>query len=160
MKLFNTLLGIKTGKKDLPLRAIFIENAFYWKEWAYFIYYYDIRTNSYYINDLDYPWTENRTSAINIIEHIITKAYLQEMTSLVNILKRIQINKKPNVFCFYRQRTWLMIMDKINLKAIRWKRWTVVGFKNPTWNVNDSDYVKVYKLKKNLSDLFSKKHME
>jgi hypothetical protein len=29
MKLFNTLLEIKTGKKDLSLSAIFIENALY-----------------------------------------------------------------------------------------------------------------------------------
>lgn len=35
----------------------------------------------------------------------MTKAYLQEVTSLVNILKKISINKKPKVYCFYRQRT-------------------------------------------------------
>ena len=55
MKLFNTLLEIKTGKKDLPLRAISIENSLYPNKESYFIYYYDILTNSYYINDLDYP---------------------------------------------------------------------------------------------------------
>ena len=156
MKLFNTLLEIKTGKKDLPLRAIFIENAIYWWTWAYFIYHYDTLNNIFYINDLDYPWTENRTSAINIIEHIINKAYKQEMNSLNDILKIIQINIKPKIYCFYRQTSWLIIMDKINLKTIRWKRWDILGFKNPTWDINDSNYVKVNKLKKNLSDLFSK----
>ena len=85
MKLFNTLVEIKTGKKDLHLKAIFIENAFFSKEWAYFIYYYDLKSNTYYVNDLNYPWTENRTSAINIIEQIMTKAYLQEATSFINI---------------------------------------------------------------------------
>lgn len=29
MKLFNTLLEIKTGKKDLDTKAIFIEDAIY-----------------------------------------------------------------------------------------------------------------------------------
>lgn len=29
MKLFDTLLEIQTGKKDLPLRAIFIEDSLY-----------------------------------------------------------------------------------------------------------------------------------
>lgn len=32
MKLFNTLLEIKTSKKDLVLKAIFIENALFSKE--------------------------------------------------------------------------------------------------------------------------------
>jgi len=29
MKLFNTLLEIKTGKKDLPMKAISIESTFH-----------------------------------------------------------------------------------------------------------------------------------
>lgn len=159
MKLFNTLLEIKTGKKDLPLSAIFIENALYWWEWAYFIYHYDTINNVFYINDLNYPWTENRTSAINIIEQIVTKAYKQEMNSLNDIMRIIQINNKPKIYCFYRQTSWLIIMDKINLKTIRWKNKEIIGFKNPTWDVNDSNYVKVHKLKKNLLDLYSKKNI-
>ena len=75
MKLFNTLLEIKTGKKDLALKAVFIEDSLYGWEGAYYIYHYDIENNTFYINDLDYPWTENRISAINIAEQIITKAY-------------------------------------------------------------------------------------
>jgi len=160
MKLFDTLLEIQTGKKDLPLRAIFIEDSLYWEEWAYFIYHYDTLNNIFYINDLNYPWTENRTNAINIIEHIITKAFKQEMNSMNDILKIIQINLKPKIYCFYRQKSWLIIMDKINLKTIRWKNKEIIGFKNPIWDVNDSNYVKVHKLKKNLLNLYSKKHME
>ena len=136
MKLFNTLLEIKTGKKDLPLKAVFIKNSFFWWEGAYFIYYYDMLNHAFYINDLDYPWTENRTSAINIIEHIITEAYRQEMNSFMDILKKIQITKKPKVYCFYRQRTGLIIMDKINLKTIRWKKRVILGFKNPIYILN------------------------
>ena len=160
MKLFNTLLEIKTGKKDLQLKAIFIENSLYWKERTYFIYHYDMVNNTFYINDLNYPWTENRASAINIIEHIITKAYKQEMNSLVDILKKVQMTQKPTVYCFYRQRTGLIIMDKINLKTIRWKKWVIVGFKNPTWDVNDSNNLKLEKLKNNLLNFYSKKYLE
>jgi hypothetical protein len=32
MELFNILLEIKIGKKDLPLKAVFIENSIYEKE--------------------------------------------------------------------------------------------------------------------------------
>lgn len=160
MKLFNTLLEIKTAKKDLPLSAVFIENALYWWEWAYFIYHYDTLNNIFYINDLNYPWTENRTSAINIIEQIVTRAYKQEIYSLNDIMRIIQSSNKPKIYCFYRQTSWIIIMDKINLKTIRWKNREIIGFKNPTWNINDSNYVKVAKLKRNLLDYYSKKHME
>jgi len=51
-------------------------------------------------------------------------------------------------------------MDKINLKIIRWRNWTIIGFKNPTWDINDSNYVKVHKLKKNLLNFYSKKNIE
>ena len=160
MKLFNTLLKIQTGKTDLQKSAVFIENSYFWWEWTYFIYHYDSLKNIFYINDLNYPWTENRTSAINIIEHIITKAYKQEMNSLSDILKILQINKKPKIYCYYRQKSGLIVMDKINLKIIRWKDWNIIKFINPTWDINDSNYVKVAKLKKNLLNLYSKKHMD
>lgn len=160
MKLFNTLLEIKTGTKDLPLKAIFIDNAFVWWKWAYFIYYYDMLNNTFYINDLDYPWTENRISAINIIEQIITKAYKQEMNSFINILKKVYITKKPKVYCFYKQGTGLIIIDKINFKAIRWKKWVILGFKTHSWDINDNNDVKVMKLKNNILNFYSKKHME
>ena len=156
MNLFNTLLEIKTGNKDLPLKAIFVENSYYGWEGTYFIYYYDVINNTFYINDLDYPWTENRTSAINIIEHIVSNAYKQDINSFKDIL----YTKKPKVYCFYRQRTGLVIMDRINLKAIRWKRWSIVWFKNPSWDINDSNNVKLEKLKNNLLELYSKKHID
>ena len=160
MKLFNTLLEIKIGKKDLPTRAVFIENALYGWWWTYFIYHYDSVNNIYYINDLDYEWTENRVSALNIIEQIIIKAYKQEMNSLHEILKIIHKNNKPKVYCFYRQRTRLIVLDKINLKAIKWKKWNIIWFQNTKWNINDSNKTKVKKLKSNLLDFYSKKHIE
>lgn len=160
MKLFNTLLEIKTGKKNLPLKAIFIENAFIWNKWSYFIYHYEINNNTFYINDLEYPWSENRIDAISIIEHIATKAYRQEINSYWWMIKKVLQYDKPKIYCFYRQSSWLLIMDKMNLKVVRWKKWNILRFKNPTWNIHDSNYVKVHKLKKNLLKYYSKKDME
>lgn len=159
MKLFNTLLEIKIGKKDLALKAVFVENSIFWWEWAYFIYHYDSLNNIYYINDLDYEWTENRISAINIIEQIMTKAYKQEMNSLWDILKIIQINNKPKVYCFYRQRTWIIAIDKINLKTIKSNKWDIIGFQNPRWDVHDNNKIKVKKLRSELLDFYSKKNV-
>jgi len=159
MKLFNTLLEIKTSKKDLPLKAIFIENSFHSKEWSYFIYHYDIKNNAFYINDLDYSWTENRVNAIDIIEHIITTAYKQELNSYSGVVKKVLQYNKPKVYCFYRQNNWLLVIDKINLKVIRWKKWNILRFKNSTWNIYDSNSLKVAKLKKNLIDLYSNKYI-
>ena len=160
MKLFNTLLEIKVAKKDLPLWAVFIDKAINSNEWSYFIYHYHMINNTYYVNDLDYPWSDKRINAINIIEHIMTKAYKQELLSYRGITKKVLQYDKPKVYCFYRQSSWLLIMDKINLKVIRWKKWNILRFKNPLWDINDSNYVKVYKLKKNLLDLYSKKSFE
>jgi len=160
MKLFNTLLEIKTGKKDLALKAVFIEDSLYGWEGAYYIYHYDIENNTFYINDLDYPWTENRISAINIAEQIITKAYKQEMNSFFDIFKKVQITKKPKVFCLYKQKTGLLAIDKINLKTIKWKKWVILGFKNPIWDTKDSNNVKLEKLKNNLLSFYSKKNIE
>lgn len=155
MKLFNKLLEIKIRKKDLLMKAIFIENSLYWKKGAYFIYHYDNINNNFYINDLDNLWVKNRTSAINIIEHIITKAYRQEMYSFYNPFG-LNRYRKPKVFCIYRQRTWLPIIDKINLKTIRWENWKIKWFKNPIWDINDSNNIKIEKLKNNFQSFYSK----
>lgn len=54
MKLFNTLLEIKTAQKGLPLKAIFIEKSSDAGVGTYFIYYYDVLNHTFYINDLNY----------------------------------------------------------------------------------------------------------
>ena len=159
MKLFNTLLEIKTSKKDLPMKAVFIENSLYPTEWAYFIYYYDLVNHTFYINDLYYLWTKYRTSAINIIENIITKAYKQEINSLAPHLAKSLIIKKPKVYNFYKTKDWLIIIDKINLQAIRWKEGDIFWFKNPVWNVNDSNEIKADKLKNNILDFYENQPM-
>jgi hypothetical protein len=159
MKLFNNLLEIKTWKKEHPLKAIFIENSLFWEEWAYFIYHYDILHHTFYINDLDYLWTKNRTSAINIIEHIITEAFYQEMLNLPCHLARIQISKNPKVYSFYKQKNWLIVIDKINLKTIRAEKNNIIKFINPTWNINDNDNIKLEKIKESIAHFYLNKNI-
>jgi hypothetical protein len=79
------------------------------------------------------------------------------MNSFIDVLKEVKITKKPKVYCFYRQRTWLVIIDRINLKTVKWD---ILGFKNPSWDINDSDTVKVEKLKNNILDFYSKNIIE
>jgi len=157
MELFNILLEIKIGKKDLPLKAVFIENSIYEKEWRYFIYYYDMLNHTFYINDLDYLWAENRTRAINIIELIITKTFKQELNLLPTYITQTQIIKKPKVFCIYREDTWLILIDRINLKAVRWEDWHIIKFKKSSWNINDTNKIKLKKIKDNLSFFYKNK---
>jgi hypothetical protein len=154
MKLFNTLLEIKTTKKNPILKSVFIENSLYWTEWAYFIYHYDMQTHSFYINDLDYFWTKDRTSAIDIIENIITKAFHQEMLWLPCCLSKTQIKKKPKVYVFYRKKDWLLIIDKVTLQAIRADEKNIIKFTNNKFNHNDSNNMKLVKIKKSISDFY------
>lgn len=132
---FWKILEIKTGKKDLLIKAVYVLNSIANIEWTYFVYYYDIFTHTFYINDIDKLCSETRTSAINIIENIVNKAYKQEMNSFTPLLQKIQMNKKPQVFCIYlKKQTKEVVIDKVNLKAFRWLDWLIIGFKNPTWD--------------------------
>jgi hypothetical protein len=132
---FWKILEIKTGKKDLLIKAVYVLNSTASWEWTYFVYYYDIFTHTFYINDIDKLCNNTRTSAINIIENIVNKAYKQEMNSFAPMLQKIQMNKKPRVFCIYLKKlTNEIIIDKVNLKAVRWLEWTIIGFQNPSWD--------------------------
>lgn len=50
MNLFETVLEIKTGKKDLPMKAVYISDK---EAGQYHIYYYDVNKHAFYINDLE-----------------------------------------------------------------------------------------------------------
>ncbi len=142
--LFEALLQIKTGKQEHVVKAVYIPNSVVWWEGTYYLYFYDMVNNTFYINDLDYPWTQNRASAINIIEQIINRAYKLEMNSFIDIIKKIQITKNPNVYYFYRQKqTRVIIIDKVNLEAKRDRTWQIIWFKNPSWDSNSSEKVKL-----------------
>lgn len=118
--IFGMILEIKTGKKDLPIKAVYVPNSTASSSGTYFVYYYDLFTHTFYINDIDTPSDNLRASAINIIEHIVSKAYNQEVNSCNDPIKKTQMNKKPNVFCLYLQKqTNELIIDKVNLKMIR-----------------------------------------
>ena len=97
MNLFENLLRIKTGKENQVIKAVYIKDSVLWWKGAYYLYYYDMVNNTFYINDLDYVWVIDRTSAINIIEHIVNRAYKLEMNSFIDIIKKIQITKNPNI---------------------------------------------------------------
>jgi hypothetical protein len=60
----------------------------------------------------------------------------------------------------YKQRTGLIIIDKISLKTVRWKKWDIIKFKNPSWNVNDTNKIKLEKIKDNLSYFYENKIFE
>jgi len=135
MSLFESLLEIKTGRKNQVIKAVYIKNSTLRWKGTYFLYYYDMVKNTFYINDLDYVWVTDRMSAIKIIEQIVNKAYKLEMNSFIDIIKKIQITKNPDVHYFYRQKkTKLIIMDKVILVPIRDRTWEIRWFKSPHWD--------------------------
>lgn len=141
MKLFNSLLKLKTDKTYLIAKAIYIPYSKSWGEWGYYIYYYDLEEHTFYINDLAWPFSPYRASVINVIEKIITKAYRQELFSYGDAYKELYSKKIPKVLCFYRQKmTQLIIIDTIKLQAIRNKNWEIIRYKNPLW---DNDNIKI-----------------
>lgn len=135
MSVFENLLKIKTWKKSHLLKAVFIPHSLSSWEWTYFIYYYDISTHSFYINDLDKAWIQDRTSAINLIEHIATKIFYQETNAFGEIVKKILRKKLPNFITFYKQKsTGLIILDRVDLETYKKRDWTIVKFLNPKWS--------------------------
>lgn len=50
MNLFETVLEIKTGKKALPMKAVYISDK---EGGRYYIYYYDLNKHAFYINNLE-----------------------------------------------------------------------------------------------------------
>lgn len=143
MSLFENLLSIKTGQKNHLIKAVYVPNAIMWWVWTYYLYYYDMIHNTFYVNDLDFIWVKERASAINIIEHIINKAYKQEMNSYIDILRKIQSIHMPKIYYFYRQKqTRVIIIDRVSLVALRDKAWMIVWFKNPSWNKGNTQKYK------------------
>ncbi len=160
MNTFEQILEIKTYQKHPTIRAVYIDKTITWTKWTYYIYYYDMKTNTFYINDLDNPSCESRTSATNIIEHIITKAHYQELYALCNYTNLTLKHKKPKVYNITRQPSWLIEIDPINLKTIRGADKGIIWFKNPSWNINDSNKTKLRKIHQALLDFYRKKHEE
>lgn len=121
MNLFETVLEIKTGKKDLPMKAVYISDK---DTGRYYIYYYDVNKHAFYINDLE--WTK---SSKTILEQIINKAYKQEMSGFVDLLRRIQSRTMPKVICFSLQEDlWMLEIEKVKMKAVMGSRDEIIGF--------------------------------
>jgi len=74
-----------------------------------------------------------------MIEKIVTKAFLQEVSSYGEIIKKILQSKKPKVIYFYRQKhTELIMMDRVKLTPIYNRTREIIRFKNPTWEKDSS----------------------
>ena len=148
MSLFEKILEIKTWRNDLVMKAVYVQNANATGRWSYFIYHYDLLNHTFYINDLDSPCDNWRTSAINIIEHIVNAAYRQEMNALNVIVRKIQTSKKPNIICIYKQgMTWNVIIDKVSLEEVKWRDESIISFKNPKWDKNLDNTLEVLGLR-------------
>lgn len=142
MSLFETLIKIQTWSTDFLIKAVYIPYSLLWNKGTYFLYYYDLVNNTFYIDDLDWPWREWRASAINIIERIVTKAYLQEMNHSHEIVRKILKGRKPKVYYFYHQNsTKLIIIDTVKLKSVKNKDNEILRFELPRW---DKDSVLKY----------------
>ncbi len=112
MNLFETLLEIKTGKKDLPIKAVYVSAK---DAGRYYVYYYDRSKHAFYINDL-----EGKKSPPNIIEQVITLAYKQEMNDAVDLIKKIQSQMMPKLFCLSMHKaTGMLEIQKLKLKALK-----------------------------------------
>ncbi len=139
MSLFETLIKIKTWPASLLIKAVYVPYALLWNKWTYFLYYFDLVNNTFYIDDLDWAWREWRTSAINIIERIVTKAYKQEMNHSHEIVRKILKWRKPKIYYFYHQNsTKLIIIDTVKLKAVKNKDNEILRFELPSWDKNKS----------------------
>lgn len=123
MNIFEILLEIKTGKKNLYQRAIYIKKSLNkWKSWwKCFTYYYDEGKHSFYINGFTQSWAKNKKD----IQEVINRAYKREQNAIridssSETNDFMKSNKKPTAFYFYKSDdTQFICIDKINLKVIR-----------------------------------------
>lgn len=102
--IFENLVEIKSGRKDLLVKAVYFSNPNSKKQGAYYIYYYDLFNHSFYFNDIDNLCIDTRLSVSNILEDILNIAYQKEMNSFIDIMKKIQMTKKPKVYNIYKQK--------------------------------------------------------
>lgn len=83
---------------------------------------------------------EGRISVINNIEQIMTKAYLQEIRSYGDIVKKILQKKKPKVIYFYMYKDKKTIfMDRVKLKSVLNRKSEIIRFKSPIWDNESSE---------------------
>lgn len=51
------------------------------------------------------------------MESILNKAYQKEMNTFVDVMKKIQMTKRPNVYSIYKQDDGLIVIDKISFRV-------------------------------------------
>ena len=107
MNIFKQLLEIKTWNVDIELKKVYLDN---FVDWNYCSYYYGLKNHSFYFNNLD------RKFSNKILEDFINQSY---KTHLENINSISKVNK-PKVYLFYYSSDKkLVVIDYINIKAIR-----------------------------------------
>lgn len=128
MNLFETLLEIKTARRHLNIKAVYIPNSTKEWAWSYYTYYYDAIKHSLYINNLD---SNTKQNAMKIIDKIVNSAYKKEMSQFIDIFSKVQMQKKLKVFCFsYNKQTKEVVIDKVALKSIKSDEWDTISFKS------------------------------
>lgn len=106
---FETLLEIKTAKKNLSLKAIYIKHPSKKLKWTFYIYYFDKISHSLHIN-----WINKKTISESSLEEIINRVFKKEENK----------NKKPSVFYFSMQDD-IVYIDRVKLKAQTNKKWEI-----------------------------------
>lgn len=117
MNTFEALLEIKTGRKNLCLRAVYIRNSKKKWKWTYYIYFYDLINHSYYINGL----SKNKVVTKRVLKEIINRAFKRDFAikNLNHYTRRI-VKKTPKVFFFYSSKDEAFIcIDSVELEVVR-----------------------------------------
>lgn len=126
MNIFEKLLEIKTGKSNLSIKLIYINKLDNEKVLSYSSYYYDSSNNTFYIN-----WLDNKNIKVRKnLERTINESYKQETKELENSLTPISKIKKPKVYLFlYSDNEEFVVINEINIKPIRSRKWEILKLK-------------------------------
>lgn len=131
MNIFEKLLEIRTGKTSLEIKYIFLDKE---KTSCKVSYYYDTTSHTLYINWLKLENINQR----KVLENVINKLYNQELNELYNqelnesedTIYSISKTKKPKAFLvYYSDNRKYIIIDKIELRAIRNKKMKILKLK-------------------------------
>ena len=121
MNTFKKILEIKTAKKNLFFKAIYIKHKSEKLKWTFYIYYYHKESHCFYIN-----WINKKTISEKNLNEIINRTFKKEE-------KR---DKKPSFFYFSLDDETVYI-HRIKLKAFVNSTWDIVElFIDPTDNFN------------------------
>lgn len=103
-------MEIKTAKKGLSFKAVYIKHPKKKLKWSFYIYYYNKASHAFYINGLN-----KKTISETTLEEIINRAFQKEERK----------KKKPTIF-YFSEYDWIIYIDKVKLKTlVKWD-WEIV----------------------------------